>query len=425
MRPRGSSIVRVAAAAAALVSAPASGAELPTTGSLPLVDVVGYARAHNPELQAARDRASAARSVPPQAAAWDDPVLAAESWNSPRAVPYDRAENNILKLSQRLPFPGKLGLKGRMAEREADVADAEARMTELAVVEAVKDAYWDLWAADRRLEVLGRDLALARELSAGAAERYAVGTGAQPDVLRADVERTHVATRLVTTRLGRETATARLNELLSRAPDEPLGTPHDPDLRHVPGPLDRLLALARQNRPELAARSAAVARNQDAVALARREYLPDFDLTFERFYNLDQRDGYGAMIGMTLPWPFVYRRNAGLEEARARLGAEEAMRRRTGDQVAAAVKTALAAVQAAAAEHDLLAATHIPQAEQSLAASRAAYAAGQLEFTGLLDSLRMVESTHIEHFDAAAAFAKAYASLEAAVGTDLPEGDAP
>jgi len=167
-------------AAAALVCAPASADELPTSGPLSLADVVTYARAHNPELEAARRRATAARSVPAQAAAWDDPMLAAESWNSPRAVPYDRAENNILKLSQRLPFPGKLGFKGRMAERDADVADAEAQMTEIAVVEAVKQAYWELWAADRRLEVHERDLALARELSAGAAERYAVGRGDSP-----------------------------------------------------------------------------------------------------------------------------------------------------------------------------------------------------------------------------------------------------
>src|SRR5439155_13484064 len=191
-------------------------------------------------------------------------------------------------------------------------------------------------------------------------------------------ERTHVATRLVTTRLARETAAARLNELLSRPPDEPLGTPHAPALRRVPGPLDRLLALARAKRPELAARSAAVARTEDAVALARRDYLPDFDLTFGRFYNRDRRDGYGAMVGMTLPWPFLYRRNAALEEARARLGAEQAMRRRAEDQIAASVRTALATLESAAAEHQLLVATHVPQAEQAFAASREAYAAGQL-----------------------------------------------
>src|SRR5882724_11767425 len=105
-----------------------------------------------------------------------------------------RCDNNILKLSQRLPFPGKLGLKGRMAERDADMAAADARMTELTVLESVKQAYWDLWLTDRHLAVYTRDLELARELAAAAAGRYAVGPGGQPDVLRAEVDRTHIAT---------------------------------------------------------------------------------------------------------------------------------------------------------------------------------------------------------------------------------------
>src|SRR5437016_10466710 len=163
----------IATAIAALVCPLARAEELPASGPLPLGDVVAYARAHNPELEAARQRQAAARAVPAQAAAWDDPTLAAESWNSPRAVPYDAAENNILKLSQRLPFPGKLGLKGRMAERDADMAAADARMTELTVLESVKQAYWDLWLTDRHLAVYTRDLELARELAAGAAGRYA------------------------------------------------------------------------------------------------------------------------------------------------------------------------------------------------------------------------------------------------------------
>src|SRR6266568_357329 len=320
----------IATAIAALVCPPARAEELSASGPLPLGDVVAYARAHNPELEAARQRQAAARAVPAQAAAWDDPTLAAESWNSPRAVPYDAAENNILKLSQRLPFPGKLGLKGRMAERDADMAAADARMTELTVLESVKQAYWDLWLTDRHLAVYTRDLELARELAAGAAGRYAVGMGGQPDVLRAEVERTHIATRLVTTRLERERAAARL-----------------------PGPLDRLLALAREHHPELAVRGAAVAREKDDVTLARRSYLPDFDLTFERFYNRVGRDGYGAMIAMTLPLPFKYRRDAALDEAHARLAGEEAMRRRAEDRTAAAVKRALAALGAAAAEREL------------------------------------------------------------------------
>src|SRR5256712_8925104 len=210
----------ITAAIAALTCPLARADELPASGPLPLADVVAYARAHSPELEAARQHEAAARAVPAQAAAWDDPTVGAESWNSPRAVPYDGADNNILKLSQRLPFPGKLGLKGRMAERDADMAAADARMTELTVLESVKQAYWDLWLTDRHLAVYTRDLELARELAAGAARRYAVGTGGQPHVLRAEGERTHIATRPVTTRPQPERAAAHLTELLSRGPHE-------------------------------------------------------------------------------------------------------------------------------------------------------------------------------------------------------------
>ena len=58
--------------------------------------------------------------------------------------------------------------------------------------------------------------------------------------------------------------------------------------------------------------------------------------------------------------------------------------------------------------------------EAAFAASREAYATGQLDFTSLVDGFRTIEATHLEHYDAAAAFEKAYASLEAAVGAELP-----
>src|SRR2546421_9904377 len=124
-----------------------------------------------------------------------------------------------------------------MAERDADMAAADARMTGLTVLESVKQAYWDLWLTDRHLAVYTRDLELARELAAGAAGRYAVGMGGQPDVLRAEGERIHIPTPPVTTRPQREPAAARLNELPSPRPQEPPGAPVDPRPAHLPGPL--------------------------------------------------------------------------------------------------------------------------------------------------------------------------------------------
>jgi outer membrane protein TolC len=70
--------------------------------------------------------------------------------------------------------------------------------------------------------------------------------------------------------------------------------------------------------------------------------------------------------------------------------------------------------------HDLFASTHVPHAEQALRVTEAAYVAGDLDLTALLETARNAERVHLEHVGAAADFERAYADLERAVGTDLP-----
>ena len=86
----------------------------------------------------------------------------------------------------------------------------------------------------------------------------------------------------------------------------------------------------------------------------------------------------------------------------------------------AQVKAALVRTQTAVELVNLFTQTHIPQAEQALASATISYQTGKLDFLSLLDRLRIVEQVHLEHIAAAAAFEKAYAELERAVGRELP-----
>ena len=47
---------------------------------------------------------------------------------------------------------------------------------------------------------------------------------------------------------------------------------------------------------------------------------------------------------------------------------------------------------------------------------------GKLDFLSLIDSVRAIESAHLEHIEAAAAFEKAFADLERAVGGPVERG---
>jgi outer membrane protein TolC len=405
-------------AAVSVIAAPLARAAEP----LRLADVLESARRQNPALAAARARLAAARLKPVAAAAYDDPVASWEAWNAPESFHVDRADNNIFRLSQKIPFPGKRSLAGRLAESDRDVASVDAATTELDVVAIARRAYADLWKGDQDLAVYSRDQQHVARLAKIAEQKYALGQVAQPDVLRAQVELTRLVTRVTTERLALDGARAELAAVLGRRPDEMLGTPEAPPILKLDETDDAYAARAMRSRPEMAATAAGVEREASSVAAARLDFLPDFEVSISRFVNYRSRDGFGAMASVSLPFAYVWKYDAEIGRARAGLNAAEAERREVELRIAREVRQAFLRARSAAARRELLVTTHVPLAEQTLRASEIGYQIGKIDFLSLIDSLRAVEAVHPEHVDAEVDLVKAVADLERAVGEPL-EGE--
>lgn len=382
--------------------------------------VLTYAQAHNPKIQAAKQRVLAAQERPPQVSAMDDPVFTYEGFNIPEHFDLTRTDNNILKLSQKLPFPGKRRLRGEIATHEVTIAREEVRRMEILTRAEVKKAYYDLWQVHQTLLVYSREKELAAQFATIAEKKYAVGQVSQPDVLRAQVELTRLITRVTTQTLKLGAVKAMLNGLLSRAPEASLGVPHDAPQPIVRQTLTELTELTLHNRPEITANAATIARDTVTLALSRTAYFPDFEVYVERFFNAGRRDGVGVIFSATIPLAYREKYDAGVAEASARLSASKADLRAAQDTALAEVKGALVRTQTAVELVNLLTQTHIPQAEQTLESSRLSYQTGTIDFLSLLDSLRLVEQVHLEQIAAATDFEKAYAELERAVGQPLP-----
>ncbi len=387
---------------------------------LRLADVIAAARQANPELHAARELAKAAAAAPARVSAYDDPTFVYESWNAPGSFRVDEADNNIFRISQKIPFPGKRGLAGKMAEHEAERVARQAAGLELDVVAAVKRAFYELWRAHENLDIYARERNLLQRFAHIAEQKYAVGEVSQADALRAQVELTGVIHRINTETLGVETATAELNALLSREPGHPLGVPELQGRPRLAAQPAVLIELALGQRPELAAERSAIAREQSALQLAEREYWPDFELSLGRFVNAGAEDGFGAMASVTIPLAYRSKYAAGVTEADARLAATKAELRRVEDRIRRDVQQAFAQARTALAHYELFVTTHIPQAEQVLRVTESGYQAGTADFLDLIDTARVIESVHLEHVEAQAEFEMAYADLERAVGSELP-----
>jgi outer membrane protein TolC len=389
---------------------------------LRLGEVLAEARAHNPAIRAAEERARAAAAVPARVSALEDPTFSYEAWNAPDSLRFDRADNTILRLSQKVPFPGKRALAGTVAEHDAEVARREVEAVALEVAAAVKAAYYELWTLHQSLLVFGREKALVERFTRTAEQRYAVGEVAQSDVLRAQVEVTRLVNRVTTQTLALDGARAELNALLSRAPDAPLGMPEDPPEPRLVGTPEELVALALEKRPELAAQTTAIGREQAGRQLAKRNYLPDFEFAASRFINYRSDDGFGAFASVTIPLPYKSKYDAAYAEANARVASAEAELRRVQDRVRRDVVQAFVRARTALLQHELFVSTHIPQAEQAMRVTESGYQGGALEFGTVLETARALEAVHLEHFEAAGNFQKAQADLERAVGVELPGG---
>ena len=84
--------------------------------ALHLDAVLAYAQEHNPTIRAARSRLVAAQERPTQVSALEDPMFTYEGFNIPENFDLTRTDNTIVKLSQKLPFPGKRRLRSEIAQ---------------------------------------------------------------------------------------------------------------------------------------------------------------------------------------------------------------------------------------------------------------------------------------------------------------------
>ena len=377
--------------------------------------------ARNPELIAARKQWETATNRIAQARSLDDPILSVQLWNVPQPFKATQADNTIFGLSQNLPFPGKLALKGDVATRSAEMTEQMLRARERELVVRLKQAYYDLFLAQKAVQIHHEQVELLRQFVAIANAKFRGGMGSQADVLKAQVELSLLFQHLPVLEQRRKTTEAMLNTLLDRNPASPLGFAEEP--AHLPftHPADDLHSLALNERPEIKAAELDVQRSEQSRALAQRQYYPDFNVAFQRFQNYQANDGFGAYVAMTIPFAFWTKPkyDAGVQEAEAAVSVAQAQQHAVENMTRFQINDLLAKLRATDQVATLYRTTILPQAEQSLEAARVGYRAGKGGFLDLIDTQRAWRGFQLEYFKALVDRQYRLAELEQVVGITL------
>lgn len=388
---------------------------------LVLPELIHEVLARNPELVAARQQWEAASQRITQARSLDDPSLSVTLFNVPQTFNVTQTQNSIFGLSQNLPFPGKLALKGDVASRSAEMTEQAVRGKERELVARLKQAYYDLFLTHKAIQIHHEQVELLGQFVEITTAKFRTGKGSQADVLKAQVELSVLFQQLPVLEQRRETAEAMLNTLLDRDSTSPLGIPQEPSQIPLDKTLDDLHRLALSDRPELKAAELAVQRNEQSRALAQRQYYPDFNVAFQRFQNFQANDGFGAYVAMSIPFAFWTKPkyDAGVQEAAAAVSVARAQQHTLENLTRFQVNDLLARLRATDQVATLYRTTILPQAEHSLDAARVGYRAGKAGFLDLIEAQRAWRGFQLEYFKALVERQHRLAELEQVVGIDL------
>lgn len=389
-----------------------------------LDDLVRVALEQNPEIHAAARSWEAARARPSQARALPNPTVSFSYRNSASPLPGTSIGDNPMSfvepmLTQRLPFPGKRGLRGEIAQTEADTEGRYYDAVELRVVADLKRAWMDLYRVERSMETVERSRELLDRFTSVARSRYEVGEGLQQDVLRAQLEQTLLEDRL--SELGRQAGQlrARINEILDRASGSPVRTASDLTLSPLDYTAGELFGIAEEANPVLDSYRLGIDRSAQSLELAQKEHLPDFDVRFGRVFMGPFDDLWDVSVSTQIPLFFGQKERRGVEESAARLRESESRLEAASQRLEREVTDLYLAAGTAEHLESLYREAVIPQASLTLESSLTAYRVGSVDFLGVLDHWTTLLEFEIDYYTQVAEHEKALAGLEELTGLRL------
>jgi outer membrane protein TolC len=406
------------------LQSPSADAQAQTShsSSVGVDELVSEALKKNPGVQSALREVEALRHRVPQAKTLPDPTVSV-GWVgniTPFSVQQgDPSSYRGVSAGQTLPYPGKLKLRGEIADREAEAAYWDYEAARRKVIADVKSAYYDYFATFKAVEITQKNKELLEKLASIAEARYRVGKGVQQDVLRSQVEISLLEQRLTVFDQQLKTAQARLNTLLYRDPETPLPSPASFEPAKIAHSLDELYTLAREQDTGLQREQRMIERNQYAINLAQKDYRPDFSVAYMYQQRPDLQDMHGFTVTANIPIFYRTKQREEVREQTEQLASSERSKENRQTELSFAVKQQYLLAKSSEQLLRLYSQGVVPQSSLALESSMASYQVGTVDFLTILTNFTVVLDYQVSYYRELANYQMALANLEPLVGVEL------
>jgi len=400
--------------------------DAPVGKATKLTDLLTEAEKNNPQIQAARHGWQSAKQIPTQVATLPDPQVVLQQTNVGSPRPFAGYTNSDFAyigvgISQDLPYPGKLRLRGEIAQKDADASQQKYESLRRSVLAAVKMAYFQLGYLAKRQMILDEDAQLLQQVEQAAESRYRNGLGNQQDVLQAQLERTKLLREINMNQLEQGKLQAELKNLLSRSQ---ISTDIETAELSESTPVynfDQLLAEAKASNPELAGMQEMVERQGLQIDLAKKDFYPDFNVQgmWQRTDPSQFRAYYQFTVGMRIPIYRSRRQRPELAHAEADRDRAKSEFELQSQQTAFQLRQQFLTAEKSAELLKIYREGLMPQARAELQAGMTAYQSNRQDFQALLASFLDVLKLDEEYWQTLSEHEIALAQMEELTGVAL------
>ena len=249
--------------------------KLPTEELTPIIET---ALTNNPELKSSQARWQMFANKAKQTASLEDPMFMFKLQNmlvrEPLVFNKDPQSAKVIGISQQLPFWGKRAIRQEVANLEADSYRWAIEERKLELTRMVKETYYQIWAVDKGLGIVDKNLKILADFVTIAESKYSVGQGVQQDIYKAGLEKSKMLDMQITLKQQRRSLEANLNYLLYLPGNRPVGTVADFALPQLHLSAEQLNQTALATRPQIKSLATLAGKGEASHRLAQKEFYP-------------------------------------------------------------------------------------------------------------------------------------------------------
>jgi len=380
---------------------------------------------NNPQLKAAQNQFLSSQKKIKQVTAWDAPQVGIEFFQLPIQSFPNPLKNNMETdyfIQQMIPFPGKLKAMGLSATYNSNMYEEQFNALKNKIIRELKSAYYELYLVQRKIEINKENQELLKQFIEIAKKQYEVGMGKQVDIIRARTELSSLINDEVNLYKEKRDVETMLNTILNRPPYQPFKE-IDSIYEVIPEfNYQQLLPIALSYRPELKGMKFNIEMYKSELKASELEFYPDF-MVRVMYKNMTdtKNDFWSAMVGVNVPIAFWSKDkySGKVEENQLNIKTAEEQFNSMKNMISYEVQNAIVKLETNRNLYNLNKNTVIPQAEQTLQSTLAAYKTGKTEFLMLIDAYRMLFMAKLDFYMSEMNLMLAKAQLEQAVGLSI------